>query len=169
MKVTYRKLLPADTSAYRTIRLESLQHHPESFCADLEEQRALPELKFETFIKQQDPHHFVVGAFAQGDLIGICGFVANNDADLKGTGTLIQMYVRATFGGQKVGLGLLRTTLTEAFALPEIDSVRLEVKRDNSRAIHVYEHAGFHTLNSANSGNEHRMMIYTRSSPKERV
>lgn len=145
MDVTYRKLLPADAKRYRAIRLESLQHHPESFCANVEEQRALPELRFETFIKQRDPSHFVVGAFAQEDLIGICGF-AEDAAAPKGTGTLIQMYVRGAFSGQKVGLGLVRATLGEAFTLPEIKRVMLEVKKHNRQAIHVYEQTGFSTV-----------------------
>lgn len=146
MDVTYRKLLPADAKRYRAIRLESLQHHPESFCANVEEQRALPELRFETFIKQRDPRHFVVGAFSQGDLIGICGFVAEDDAAPKGTGALVQMYVRGAFSGQNVGLGLARAALSEAFALPEIEGVMLEVKKRNCRAIHVYEQIGFSTV-----------------------
>ncbi len=145
MDVTYRKLLPADAKRYRAVRLESLQQHPESFCANVEEQRALPELRFETFIKQRDPRHFIVGAFSRGDLIGICGF-AEDDAAPKGTGTLIQMYVRSAFGGQKVGLGLVRATLGEAFALPEIERVMLEVKKGNRRAVHVYEQTGFLTV-----------------------
>jgi diamine N-acetyltransferase len=149
MNITYSKLLPVHAKQYREIRLESLKLYPAFFGVTFEEQSKLPELRLERFIKQHDANHFVMGAFAEDSLIsisgliGICGFVAHNDYDLDHTGTLIQMYVKEAFGGQKIGLGLTKAILAEAFKLANIKHVLLGVNPHNSRAIHVYEQAGF--------------------------
>ena len=111
MTISYRKLMPPDAKAYRAIRLESLKAHPESFGSTFEEQQKLPKLMFETAIEAPVDERFVMGAFDQAELIGICGFVPANDQQLQNTGTLIQMYVRAAYSGRKIGLNLVKAVM----------------------------------------------------------
>jgi diamine N-acetyltransferase len=149
MKITYAKLSPTHAKQYRELRLESLKLYPNFFGSNFEEQGKLPELRLEHAIREQDPNAFAIGAFAEDSLIdnsglvGICGFLAHNDYDLDETGTLIQMYVRKTFSGQKIGVGLTKIVLAEAFKLANIKQVILGVHPQNSKAIRVYEQAGF--------------------------
>ena len=75
MKISYRKLGSAETRQYREIRLESLKLHPESFGSTFEEQSKLPKLMFEKALEQPVDDRFVIGAFDQKVLIGICGFI----------------------------------------------------------------------------------------------
>lgn len=139
----YQKLLPEHAKAYRALRLESLEQFPQFFGANIDEQRALPELRLERFINQQDTNNFVVGAFAHHQLVGICAFVAANDVELDATGTLIQMYVQTAFHGQGIGLGLTKQLVAEVTKLGTIKNLILEVVRSNQHAKRVYEQAGF--------------------------
>ena len=146
--ISYRKLEPADARVYRAIRLESLKAHPEAFGAGYEEQRKLPKLMFERAIEEPADERFVIGAYDGEDLIGICGFlpfVSKDFAELEHTGTIIQMYVRAAYRGRKIGLGLTKAVLEEAFRNPEIQQISLGVKEGNVSAQRVYEQAGFRT------------------------
>ena len=158
MTIAYRKLEPADAGAYREIRLESLKAHPESFGAGYEEQRKLPKLMFEGAIEEPVDERFVIGAYDGEDMIGICGFlpfVSKDFAELEHTGTIIQMYVRAAYRDRKIGLGLTRAVMAEAFRNPEIQKILLGVKKGNVSAQRVYEQAGFRTYRLV-SGEESR-------------
>lgn len=149
MNISYRKLAPDNSKQYRAIRLESLRLHPESFGADYEEQSALPKLMFEKAIEEPVDERFVMGAIDEGDLIGICGFipfVLYKGLELTDAGTIIQMYVKAAYRGRKIGLGLVKAVVEEAFKLPEINQIVLGVMTGNKSAIRVYEQAGFEKI-----------------------
>lgn len=146
MKISYRKLTASQTNIYRAIRLEALKLHPQSFGSKYEEQRELPKLRFETVLKEQLENYFMMGAFDHEELIGICGFVPfslKDEARTETTGTIIQVYVKGTYSGQKVGVGLIEATVAAAFAQPKIEEIILEVRRVNAPAIRTYERAGF--------------------------
>ena len=74
MNISYRKLRSIDSEKYREIRLESLKLHPESFGSGYEEQSVLPKLKFEKSLEEPIDDRFVLGAFDDRGLIGICAF-----------------------------------------------------------------------------------------------
>ena len=164
MPITTRKLTAADAPAYRVIRLESLKAHPESFGSGYEQQSKLPKLMFEQALEQPVDGRFLIGALDQDELIGICGFIPfipDNIFGLENTGAIIQMYVPAAYSRQKIGLTLLTAVLHEAFQLPEIDHIYLEVVEGNMSAIRVYEQAGFvvyHPPQEMNDGTR-RMII----------
>jgi len=131
---------------YRKIRLESLKAHPESFGSSFNEQSKRPKLMFEEALEMPVDERFIVGAFDQDALVGMCGFVPfalESFQELDHVGTLIQMYVRSTYRGRKVGLNLTTVVTEEAFKIPGIGKVVLGVHQDNLMAIRVYEQAGF--------------------------
>ena len=96
MEIAYRRLDRADAAQYRAIRLESMKAHPESFGSGYEQQSKLPKLMFEKALEQPMDDRFLIGAFDQHELIGICGFVplASFQPELAGVGEIIQVYVR---------------------------------------------------------------------------
>jgi ribosomal protein S18 acetylase RimI-like enzyme len=150
MKISYRKLLPDDSPQYRTIRLESLKAHPESFGSNFEKQSKLPKLMFEKVIEKPYDDRFVIRAFQKKVLIGICGFVPfalDFSQKIENAGTIIQMYVRAAYRGRKIGINLVKAVVDEAFKLPDIRQIVLGVREENTSAIRVYEGAGFLTFN----------------------
>lgn len=141
--ISFRKLLPADALSYRAIRLESLKNFPRSFCSAYAEQVHLPQLFLEGHILTQSPDKWVMGAFDEHTLIGICGFRQMGIQRLRHHGEIIQMYVKPTHSGQKIGFNLVRAASEEAFLNPEIHHITLEVATDVSSANKVYEQAGF--------------------------
>jgi ribosomal-protein-alanine N-acetyltransferase len=154
MTISYRKLGPGDGARYRQIRLESLKTDPEVFGASYEEQARMPKLMFEAAIEEPVDERFVVGAFDGEDLVGIFGYVPFAMDESLGAGhlgTLIQMYVRPAYRGQKIGLGLTKAVLEEAFKDPEIKQIVLGVKEGSVGAIRVYKEAGFRTYKTGGS------------------
>jgi len=167
MEITIRKLSPEDAPDYRKIRLESLIAHPDSFGANYEEQNKLPKLMFEKAIESPRDDRFVMGAFDQSALIGICGFIPFAMADfhdLANTGSIIQMYVRPSYRGNNIGTNLIKAVLAEAFKFPDIEQVVLGVKGGNLSAIRVYEKVGFQSYKPDKAeqiydSNDDKMMI----------
>jgi diamine N-acetyltransferase len=146
MPISYHKLTVADAPLYRAIRLESLQAHPQSFGSTYEEQSKLPKLMFEQALESPQDERFLIGAFDGEELIGICGFipfVPENNFGLHNCGTIIQMVVRRAYNGRKIGLTLINAVLEQAFQLPGIEQIYLEVAEGNVSAIRVYKQAGF--------------------------
>jgi RimJ/RimL family protein N-acetyltransferase len=162
MEISYRKLVSEDAQRYREIRLESLKAHPESFGATFEEQNQLPQLMFEKALMRPWDERFVLGAFHQAELVGICGFVPFNDLDLSQTGTVIQMYIKANYRGRKIGLNLVQGLLQIAFSIPEIEKVVLGVNIANLGAMRVYEQAGFQIYQTGKSDDEFQIMLIRR-------
>jgi ribosomal protein S18 acetylase RimI-like enzyme len=162
MNISYRRLTPLDSKIYRETRLESLKLYPDNFGSNYEEQKALPKLAFEQFIEQQVPDKFIVGAFAQEKLVGLCGFFSDFDKIKMKQGQIIQMYVKPEFQGNKIGLNLLRATIGEAFKLPHITTIILEVKTENEHATQLYEKAGFEKLKGDSSTPEATMFSIQR-------
>ena len=157
MKISCRKLVSVDSTQYREIRLESLKLHPESFGSTFEEQSKLPKLMFEKAIEQPTDDRFVIGAFEQQILVGICGFipfVPDNNRHLSNAGSIIQMYVKSEYSGRKIGLSLVKAVIHEAGKISDIEQIVLGVKEGNMSAIRVYEQAGFLTYKAEGSETE---------------
>ncbi len=155
MNILYRKLVSTDTKQYRDIRLESLKLYPENFDSNYEQQIKLPKLMFEQALEQPTDDRFVMGAYDQQMLVGICGFIpflSNNGFPVYHIGTIIQMYVKSQYRGKKVGLNLVKSTMDEAFKIPSIQQIFLEVLEGNKSAIRVYEQAGFQTYDGEAGG-----------------
>lgn len=147
-----KKLQPKDASAYRAIRLESLLTFPNSFCSVYEEQKEKEKLGFEKDIEQGLNHKFVIGAFHNSNLIGICAFFQYPDNPK--SGELVQMYVQNNYQGQGMGLQLINELLAEAKKTPTIETVFLEVRYGIDNALHLYKKAGFSPINQPKSEDE---------------
>ncbi|PCH96753.1 MAG: GNAT family N-acetyltransferase [Bacteroidetes bacterium] len=143
MGITYRKLSSKDLVDYREIRLESLKEYPDSFGASYEDQKIKKKLGFEEYIEQEHPDKFIVGAFDNTQLVGICGFFREDNAKRMNAGEIIQMYVKSKYQSNKVGYWLLQATLDEALRIKEIDNVELGVYASNQSANTLCEKAGF--------------------------
>ena len=141
--VSVRKLLAHESAAYRAARLASLQHSPTCFGTTYEEEAAVPILPFERFIQQQHPDHFMLGAFLDNQLCGICGFERAARRRTRHRGELVQLYVAPTATGQGIGGRLVAGVVTEAFLDPALTQIILGVIADNHAALAAYRRAGF--------------------------
>ncbi|WP_265131544.1 GNAT family N-acetyltransferase [Chryseobacterium oranimense] len=160
MNIQYRKLLPEESVIYRAIRLESLKKFPESFCADYEEALKTEKFRIEYDIENQLAERFVLGAFNEDQLIGICTFVK----DENNRGNIYQMYVKEEYQGKNIGLHLIQKVIEEAYSYFKGIEIYLEVKHNNTKAFNLYQKIGFVEISDAqqNEINPSVLMKYSR-------
>jgi ribosomal protein S18 acetylase RimI-like enzyme len=141
--INFRLLDLTDLESYRRIRLECLTNYPDYFGDSyVEEINADPSRFVKTFLLGND-HSFLNGAFSQGILIGISGFIHQKRIKTRHRGDLVQVYVDPSFSGQGIGSRLIELTIAKAFDNIVIDQVILSVVRSNDHAIRLYEKFGF--------------------------
>jgi len=141
--VSIRKLLPHESAAYRSMRLESLQQCPAFFGTTYAEEAAITILPFEYDIQEENPSNFMLGAFVDTYLCGICGFKREARQRTRHRGELVQMYVRPNIAGRGIGGRIVAGVLGAAYQDPELKQIILGVMVNNSTAINMYRRAGF--------------------------
>ncbi len=142
-RIIFRLLNSTDRDSYRRIRLECLTNYPDYFGDSYEEEINADPSKFErTFLWGCD-HSFLYGAFSQGILIGISGFIHQKRIKAGHRGDLVQVYVDPSFSGQGIGSRLIGLTIAKAFDNVLIDQVLLSVVLSNDRATRLYKKFGF--------------------------
>lgn len=142
MDLVFRRLAPADASAYREVRLESLLKEPQAFGSSYSDEVQKPRLAFEEYILAQTPGRFMTGAWDGERLVAICGFFQFTGNDSR-CGELLQLYVNSGYRGRGIASRLLRLGLQEAFALPEIEAVVIGGVVENTAALALYGKTGF--------------------------
>ena len=98
--IEIRRLLPADASLYRDIRLEALRLSPEAFGSAYETESIHP---VGWFAERLDRGAVILGAFRGGELAGIVGFIAAEGPKRQHKGMLVGMYVRRQ--ARRAGVG----------------------------------------------------------------
>ncbi|HAS47616.1 MAG TPA: GNAT family N-acetyltransferase [Microscillaceae bacterium] len=144
MDIDFRRLTTQeDAQKYREIRLECLKNYPQSFASSYENQSKLAELVFEKYILENNPANFVVGAFDGDQLIGISAFAQEPKAKRAHEGSIIQVYIKATYQGRHIGKDLLNFVIQAAFEIPTIEQLIISAVTENKGALHLYQHLGF--------------------------
>lgn len=168
--ITIRRLQPADAPAYRQFRLACLAQYPASFGSSAEEEGQQEQLAFEQHILAANPDAFMLGAFADAALVGICGFVRAARQKVRHHGDIRQVCVSADHAGKGIGRALMTEALQLAFALPGLEQISLGVVASNTAAAHLYEGLGFvenglqkQYLKIDNQYFDHRLMVLFRS------
>jgi ribosomal protein S18 acetylase RimI-like enzyme len=137
LSVEIRRLSRADAEAFRNIRLEGLERHPAAFGASFKDEGRLPVSFFADTLDQQ----FLLGAEAEGRLIGVAGFRFHDGEKKRHRGTLWGMYVRDEAHGKGIARRLVDGILKHA--RERVEEVGLSVWADNPAAIALYKSAGF--------------------------
>jgi len=143
MEVVYRKLKPDETGIYRQIRLECLRQFPDWFGSTYEESIKLEKLHGEKIIEQAKPEKFILGAFSGDALIGICACSRELRRKTGHRAEITQVYIKPEFQGKKIGEGMIRAMIKEAFLDEEVEQLELGVETTNASAIGLYEKVGF--------------------------
>lgn len=136
---TIRRLIPADTPAYRAIRLDHLKQHPTGAEAAWEDESAQPDEWF----AQRTSAAALFGAFLNdgNDLAGIGGLMIPPGSKMKHKGMLMGMYVSPAARGTGMARALVDAVIDHAKTV--VDEVQLQVDPDNHGAIKLYLAAGF--------------------------
>jgi ribosomal protein S18 acetylase RimI-like enzyme len=132
-----RRLAADDAAAYRDIRLEALERHPDAFGADLDDERNMTP----DDVTDRLARSTVFGAFDHGDLVGVAGWYRLNGDKLGHRGALWGMYVRPGARGKGLGAALVRRVLDDASG--QVEQLHLTVTTTNGPARRLYERAGF--------------------------
>ena len=101
--VDYRILTPDDGAAWRNIRLEALENDPEAFGASVEAHHKLTDDEIRSRLALDMAERFVIGAFADGELIGTAGFVREPGLKERHKGRVWGVYLRASHRGSGAG------------------------------------------------------------------
>ncbi len=138
MTLSIRRLLAADADAYRAIRHEALENHPEAFVSTAE---AFAQ-KSDDAIRQTLEALTIFGAFLpDGSLGGINAFLRNEGAKERHRGWMIQVYTRPEQRGTGLSKALAEHVLEHA--RHHVLQVHLGVWSENLPAIRLYQKLGF--------------------------
>jgi ribosomal protein S18 acetylase RimI-like enzyme len=140
-----RLLAEADATAYQELRLRALRDHPEAFTSSYEEDRTKPIAWARSRIvsSAESPHNFVLGAFAEGRLVGILGLSIEPRAKVRHKGHVFGMYVAPEHAGRGIGQKLMLGCIARAGTVAGLEQLQLTVTESNARARSFYEKAGF--------------------------
>ena len=132
-----RRLDTSDVTLYRDIRLEALQQSPEAFGSTFEREKAQSLSWFEAAVGHAD----IFGAFLEGTLAGIAGYVAQESPKHAHKAQLWGMYVRPA--ARYLGLGKRLVVAVLGHARGRVEMVQLTVVSENEAARRLYSALGF--------------------------
>lgn len=141
-----RKLTPDDAAAYRDMRLEGLQNHPEAFGESAHEFDARSVKDIARMIPSDPASHteFLLGAFDDTNrLAGIVSLSRESFAKRAHKAILWGMYVRPEYRRQHAGTRLAGELIGLARAFGDVEQVVLTAATRNVRAVRLYESLGF--------------------------
>ena len=138
-----RKLNPTDAAAYWNLRYEGLQREPLAFGKAAEEHCLTTVEETATRIRDMPAHSFMLGAFADGALVGIATFIRDTGLKERHQGHIYGVYVTAPYRGRGAGKKLVAGILDEVKQDALVEQVLLAVAAHQPAANHLYRSFGF--------------------------
>ena len=139
------RIAPAELSAYKRLRDEGLELHPDAFDADIESERARPPESYIGRLGMGDTlgGSFLLGAWNGRELVGMIGLERQSLHKLRHSAELNSMMVAPKHTGSGVGLALINAAIAEARRAIGLEQIVLRVSTSSESAVRLYERAGF--------------------------
>ena len=146
-KLNIRALTEDDAGDFRRLRLRALKEHPDAFGSSYEAESALPleAVAGRMLRTAASPHDFTLGAYREGELVGMVGFFREQREKMRHKGTIWGMFVPSEEQGKGIGRALLTEAIARARLVPGLEQVGLAVVTPNRRARGLYASLGFET------------------------
>lgn len=141
-QIVIRPATPDDVEAYREMRLECLQLHPEAFGADYQTSLDYPPEYWTERIINTPYKVMMLAVGESGELIGMAGVMRNNMAKTEHAGSIISVYVRVNWRGLRVTDALIDACMQWGRD-QGMRIMRLAVAANNPAAIRTYLRCGF--------------------------
>jgi len=144
--IEIRPLAAGDARAWSQLRLEALERDPEAFSSSVIEHRSLSVEEIARRIDRGDGSNFVIGAFANGRLVGMAGFMRERGTKLHHKGRIWGVYVTSEYRTQGVGRRILEEILQRCASMSGLTQVLLSVTMSQTAAARLYKSLGFQSF-----------------------
>lgn len=137
MSVSVRRLTPADAAAFRVVRLEALERHPDAYGSVLADWQDKPLTDYVARIEGS----VIFGLFAQNDLAGLLAYTQETGNGAH-RAALNAVYVRQKLRGRGATDALVEAAIEQARA-DGVVQLELSVSVENAAAMAAYARSGF--------------------------
>jgi ribosomal protein S18 acetylase RimI-like enzyme len=136
-------LTPTDADVFLRARVTQLESEPHAFGESADEARAQTAAAVAERLAAPREETFLLGAFADGALVGTAGYFRQREAKTRHKGRVWGVFVAPAFRARGLGRLLMRTLIAEAATIDGLEQLDLQVAVTQSAARRLYESLGF--------------------------